>query len=532
MSIATAEEKKKFQTNHEKQKAPKKKKKGWIIALIVILLIIALPIAFLYIFIFDGTSPQVYEKKDLETTIRQKSVLALDEKRENKDAIDLSFNKDDLSSLLQSATESVPSEMKKYLNGLDVSIKGNEYRFNMYVKNLPVGFKTKVSLVTTLKEEAESYVFSMTDVKLGKIGFGSSALKLASKYLDDASLEAAFANSGLHMSCSLKEGKIVYSKESVKEDASSMLLGSEASLFGDLINEFLALDLLGLGSKNEALTFSLDLSSIGDNPLYVTPESEIALSEDLPSYRNKVETLLNLPSSPFLLEGDNDSKLMTFLIQGYSKASEEIRNYVRDKDMSAIGIDNPSLYEGKKYVSESSSLESILETKKDSLLTDGIKVQENELNALFQSKGILGESVLLSASFEEGYKSSYVTFDNLYANIFDDKISFVLGLNIGGKEIPAILNFNAIEGSHMLDLQKDKFFLGEKEISENLSKTLMDMLASSLEAESWIQIDKETMTIAIEGLSSPLPGIEMKANLKGNSLQDNGYILFSKKITL
>ena len=532
MSIATAEEKRHIQTNSEKQKAPKKKKKGWIIALVVILLIIALPIAFLYIFIYDGANPKTYETKDFETTIRQKSVLALDETRENKAAIDLSFDKEDLSSLFQSATESVPAEMKKYLNGLDVSIKGNEYRFNVYVKNLPVGFKTKVSLVTTLKEETEGYVFSVTDVKLGKIGFGQSALNLASKYLDDASLEEAFASSGLHMTCSLKEGKIIYPKEKVKEDASSMLLGGEASLFGDLVNEFLALELLKLESKDEALAFSLDLSSIGDNPLYVTPESTITLSEDLPSYRNKVETLLNLPSSPFLLEGDNDSKLMTYLIQGYSKASEEIQDYVRDKDMSAIGIANPILYEGKQYVSESSSLESILEAKKDSLLTDGIKVQENELNALFQSKGILGESVLLSALFEEGYKSSYVTFDNLYANIFDDRISFVLGLNIGGKEIPAILNFSAIEGSHMLDLQKDKFFLGEKEISQNLSKTLMEMLASSLEAESWIQVDKDAMTIAIEGLSSPLPGIAMKASLKGNSLQDNGYILFSKKITL
>ncbi len=275
----------------------------------------------------------------------------------------------------------------------------------------------------------------------------------------------------------------------------------------------------------------MDLEPIHDNKDFLTPSKNLSLSEDLASYRDRVVTLLNSEES-FRKETPYDTYLMEYLIKGYSKLSDEEKNYIKDKDFRSVGIASPLLYEGKRYAAEGKDLNALLEERKGSLLTGGIKVSEDELNLLFQDTSLLGTSCLVSAPFDGAYESSYVSVDNFYSNIVDEKISFVLGINFGGYEIPAILNFKEVDGSAMLSLKKDHFFIGEKEISENLSKTLFDLLGTALDDEYWIEVDKENQTLQIGNLSSPILGKTMEVSLKGNSIKEDGYLLFQEKISL
>lgn len=516
---------------YEGSAKPKKKKHhfGWLIALIVILLIIVIPIASLYIFVYDSSDPSEVRDYNVTTSLKQKAVQALSEKREAKEKIALSFGEEDLRGLIQSATKDLSSQ-SEYLRGFDAKIDGEKLLFECYVGNLPLSFKSKITLYTTLSEETDAYVFHIDSFKLGKIGIGSDILSKVGVSFDDKDIDAAFESAGLHVTSDLSEGKITYSKENAKKDAVTLLASSSAdSLYSSLLSELVDMNLLTISSK-DGLALSMDLASIHSNDEYLTPSKNLTLSSDLNSYRDNVVTLLN--EEAFQKEAPYDTYLMEYLIKGFNKLSEDEKNYIKDKDFSSVGISTPLLYEGKRYAAEGKDLNALLEERKGSLLTGGIKVSEDELNLLFQDTSLLGTSYLVSAPFDNVYQSSYVSVDNFYSNITNDHISFVLGINFGGYEVPAILNFKTVSGSAMLSLQKDHFYLGEKEISENLSKTLLDLLASSLDDEYWISVDSEQETLHIGNISSPILGVNMKASLKGNSIQDDGYLLFQEKIGL
>ena len=510
----------------------KKKKRhfGWLIALLVIAFIIALPIASLYIFVYDGGDPTPIKDYDVTTSLKQKAVKALSEEREETQKIGFSFEEKDLRGLIQNATKSLSSE-NKYLRGFDAKIEGNQFLFECYIGNLPLSFKSKITLCTTLSEENEDYVFHIDSFKLGKIGIGSDILSKVGASFSDEDIDNAFVTMGLHVSSNLSEGKIVYKKKDAEKDAIALLSSSsDDSLYSSLLEELIDMDLLTISSMN-GLSLSMDLEPIHDNKDFLTPSKNLSLSEDLASYRDKVVTLLNSEES-FRKETPYDTYLMEYLIKGYSKLSDEEKNYIKDKDFRSIGIASPLLYEGKRYAAEGKDLNALLEERKGSLLTGGIKVSEDELNLLFQDTSLLGTSYLVSAPFDGAYESSYVSVDNFYSNIVDEKISFVLGINFGGYEIPAILNFKEVDGSAMLSLKKDHFFIGEKEISENLSKTLFDLLGTALDDEYWIEVDKENQTLQIGNLSSPILGKTMEVSLKGNSIKEDGYLLFQEKISL
>lgn len=517
--------------HYQGESKPKKKHRfGWLIALIVILLVIAVPIASLYIFVYDGSNPREEVTYDVTTSLKQKAVTALNEEREAKEKIALGFNEEDLRGLFQSVTANVKSQ-SGYLRGFDAKIDGNQYLFECYLGNLPLSFKSKVTLVTTLKEETESYIFKVDSVKLGKIGLGLDTLTKLGVSFDEKEIEETFSNAGLHVTSNLKEGEIIYLKKDAKKDAVALLASSNIdSLYSSLLNELVEMDLLTI-SSNGGLSLSMDLAPIHTNNSYLTLSKNLTLSSDLKGYCDDVVSLLN-GEGDFQKEAPYDTYLMEYLIKGYNKCNDEEKNYVKGKDFNSLGISAPTLYEGKRYAAEGKDLNALLEEKKGSLLTGGIKISEDELNLIFQNTSLLGTSYLVSAPFDGIYRSSYVSIDNFYSNAIDDALSFVIGINIGGYEVPSVLNFKKVDGTSLLSLKKDRFYLGDKKISETLSKTLFDLLASSLQSESWIDVDSETQTINIGNITSPILGVTMKASLKGKSIQEDGYLLFEEKIGL
>ena len=517
--------------HYQGESKPKKKHHfGWLIALIVILLVIAIPIASLYIFVYDGSDPREEISYDVTTSLKQKAATALSEERETKDKIALGFKEEDLRGLFQSVTSNLASQ-SDYLRGFDAKVDGKQYLFECYLGNLPLSFKSKATLVTTLKEETESYIFKVDSVKLGKISLGLDLLTKFGVSFDEKEIEETFANAGLHVTSNLKDGEIIYLKKDAEKDAVTLLASSNIdSLYSSLLNELVDMNLLTV-SSHEGLSLSMDLAPIHSNNEYLTPSKDLTLSSDLKKYRDNVVSLLNSEGG-FQKEAPYDTYLMEYLIKGYSKCSDEEKNYVKGKDFNSLGIASPLLYEGKRYAAEGKDLNALLEERKGNLLTGGIKISEDELNLIFQNTSLLGTSYLVSAPFDGVYHSSYVSVDNFYSNVTDDAISFVIGINVGGYEVPSVLNFKKVDGTSLLSLKKDRFYLGDKEISESLSKTLFDLLASSLSSESWIAVDNENQIIHIGNIASPILGVTMKASLKGKNIQDDGYLLFEEKIGL
>ncbi len=550
MSIATESQKKEILKNKAAPTdKPKKRHRGWIVALVIILLIIALPIACLYIFIYDGGSAREAPEYDLEIALKQKSVLAIDEKREDSNLIDASFNETDFRGILGKALEKKDGEgenngLSNYLSGVDVRIDDNRFAFEIYVGNLPVNFKTKVTITADFKQSGTDYVFNIVDLKIGKISTGTSALGMAANYVNDDVINKAFADEGVHVTCKLGEGAIYYAKEDLENDVIGFLKKgfSDNNLYTAVLNEFLALKIFEVKMKGNTLTAEFNVESIKNNENYLTPSKNIALTtNDYASYRDKTMTLINAENSEFDAAYPYSSYVMEYLIRGYDGVSEETQNYIKNKNFSALEspkIIDPTAYKGAAIIPTNIDLQALLDSKVTDFMNGGVKVTETELNAMFQNTPLIGKTFMTTALFGDEYRGSFATVNNFYSNIVDDKISFVFTVNIGGAEIPFVLNFNDANSTTdaTITLKKDAFYIGDKTVSDELSVTLFNMLADTLENEEWITADTKTETIKIKGIKNPardvvttvvVPALgTTKATLHGSSISDEGYMFF------
>ena len=562
MSIATEAEKKEILKNKAAPKEePKKRHHGWVVALIIILLIIALPIACLYIFIYDASSAREAPEYDLDTALKQKSVLAIDEKRANSDLIDASFDENDFRGILAKALEKKEGEGEKenknglsnYLSGVDVRIEDNRFSFETYIANLPVNFKTKLTITADFKQADDDYVFNIVDLKIGKISTGTSAFGIAAKYINDDSINEAFANEGVHVTCKLGEGAIYYPKANLEKDVLDFLkkgFGDDDNLYTAVLNEFLDLNIFTVKMKDNALTAEFNVESIKDNKDYLTPSKNITLTtNDFASYRDKTMTLINAEGSGFDAAYPYSSYVMEYLIRGYDGVSEETQKYIKDKDFSALEspkIIDVAAYKGKgaEIIPANIDLQTLLDSKATEFIAGGVKVTETELNAMFQNTPLIGKTFMTTALFGDKYKGSFATVNNFYSNITDEKISFVFTVNIGGAEIPFVLNFKDAKNTTdaVITLKKDEFYIGDKIVSDDLSETLFDTLADTLENEEWIAADTEAETIKIKGIMNPArnkvttivvpPLNSTKATLHGSSISDEGYMFFETTVSL
>ncbi len=560
MSIATEAEKKEILKNKAAPKEePKKRHHGWVVALIIILLIIALPIACLYIFIYDASSAREAPEYDLDTALKQKSVLAIDEERANSDLIDASFDENDFRGILAKALEKKEGEGEKenknglsnYLSGVDVRIEDNRFSFEIYIANLPVNFKTKLTITADFKQADDGYVFNIVDLKIGKISTGTSAFGIAAKYINDDSINEAFANEGVHVTCKLGEGAIYYPKANLEKDVLDFLkkgFGDDDNLYTAVLNEFLDLNIFTVKMKDNALTAEFNVESIKDNKDYLTPSKNITLTtNDFASYRDKTMTLINAEGSGFDAAYPYSSYVMEYLIRGYDGVSEETQKYIKDKDFSALEspkIIDVTAYKGAEIIPANIDLQTLLDSKATEFIAGGVKVTETELNAMFQNTPLIGKTFMTTALFGDKYKGSFATVNNFYSNITDEKISFVFTVNIGGAEIPFVLNFKDAKNTTdaVITLKKDEFYIGDKIVSDDLSETLFDTLADTLENEEWIAADTEAETIKIKGIMNPArnkvttivvpPLNSTKATLHGSSISDEGYMFFETTVSL
>lgn len=560
MSIATEAEKKEILKNKAAPKEePKKRHHGWVVALIIILLIIALPIACLYIFIYDASSAREAPEYDLDTALKQKSVLAIDEERANSDLIDASFDENDFRGILAKALEKKEGEGEKenknglsnYLSGVDVRIEDNRFSFEIYIANLPVNFKTKLTITADFKQANDDYVFNIVDLKIGKISTGTSAFGIAAKYINDDSINEAFANEGVHVTCKLGEGAIYYPKANLEKDVLDFLkkgFSDDDNLYTAVLNEFLDLNIFTVKMKDNALTAEFNVESIKDNKDYLTPSKNITLTtNDFASYRDKAMTLINAEGSGFDAAYPYSSYVMEYLIRGYDGVSEETQKYIKDKDFSALEspkIIDVTAYKGAEIIPANIDLQTLLDSKATEFIAGGVKVTETELNAMFQNTPLIGKTFMTTALFGDKYKGSFATVNNFYSNITDEKISFVFTVNIGGAEIPFVLNFKDAKNTTdaVITLKKDEFYIGDKIVSDDLSETLFDTLADTLENEEWIAADTEAETIKIKGIMNPArnkvttivvpPLNSTKATLHGSSISDEGYMFFETTVSL
>lgn len=526
-----------YENNHQtknEDKNMKKKKKhfGWLIALIIIVVLVVAPIASIYIFIFDGASPKEVTPQEPEILLKQKMVKALKEDRATPSKLNILLEDNDINSLLAKAKNSLPKEVANNVKGFDSSCDGKNMNFYLYIGDLPLNFKTKVTLETSLSETDEAYIWNINDIKLGKIS-GNFVLDKVKDLITDDSINSAFKDNGLNIQSDLTNKRLVYTKENTNKDIIN-LLGTEDKdgLYSAIIKEMVDLKLFAFGVNN-GISAEIDLSPISTSEYYQTSKAinygSKNATETISEYRNTVISLMNSNES-FKSSAPYDTYLMNYLLKGYENSNDETKQYVDTLDFSSLSsptIVDTKLYEGiyKDKIGSETTIDKLITDKIPSaLISKKIQISENELDILFRNTSFLGTSFLLSAPFEEGIKSSFIVVDNFYSDITSDKIAFTAITNVGGQEVPFTLDFKKFASeNNLLTLNKDRILIGDKEANEETCKALFKLLSEALKKESWINVDvaKESISIA---LSVDSLGSKTEISLEGNSVSEEGKL--------
>lgn len=490
---------------------PQKKKKkhtGLIIFLSLFTVLIIVPVVAIYACFYDNTTAAFVGKDNVDTSslFKAKAVDAFDDTATSH-KISYVVKEDDLNQLLYQASKSVPDNAKGYLKKLTVSIEDDAYHFYLDA-TLGGFFDTRIDIKTTLSEtkdaqnpENGSFIFTISDMKVGRIsGMDSLALSLAGSSLNDESLTTLFKNAGLNMKVSLADKTITYTKKAMIEDLEKQIGGSTNAVYSAILNDFIKDDLLGFDFyQGKALTADVALEELHTNPTYCPNDKTAPIN--MSDYRGQLKTLLDKGA----IETDETSQSYVFeyLVRGYTHTSDVSKTYLTGKtrDFSSIGISDISTYEGPINYGASTIPSLVQKDLQDSAnvgFTSPIlsSISEDEITSYLETTSIYGYSYILSRLKDDGstYKVNAIAVDDFYAQIVQDHLYLIVGVNINGYETSIIFDtlLQPSTTEYEITLKTDKVYYGNKEASGELKAAFYDLINESFASSGWMSFDNNS----------------------------------------
>jgi len=485
----------------------KKKHTGLIVFLSLFTVLIVIPVVAIYACFYDSTTATFVGKDNVDTAslYKAKAVDAFDSTATSH-KISFTVGEDDLNQLLYQASQSLPENTKGYLKKFTVSIQDDAYHF--YLDATFGGFfQTRIDIKTTLSEvkdavnpENGSFVFKIEDMKIGRIsGMDSLALQLAGSSLNDATLTSLFQNAGLNMEVSLSNKTITYTKKAMIQDLEKQIGGSTNAMYSAILNDFLKDDLLGFDFySSKTLSVNIALEDLHTNATYCPADKTAPL--DVSVFRGQVKTLLDQGA----IEADETSEgyVFDYLIRGFDNASDTTKTYLNAKtrDFSSVGISDITAYQGAINYSVSSIpslVQQDLETSAQAGFTSSTiaSVSEDEITAYLETTSIYGYSYILSRPKDDAtYKVNAVAVDDFYAQIVNDHLYLIIGVNINGYETSIIFDTLLQPNSpqYQITLKTDKVYYGNKEASGELKACFYDLINQSFADSGWMSFNDDS----------------------------------------
>ena len=318
----------------------------------------------------------------------------------------------------------------------------------------------------------------------------------------------------------------------------------------------MVIDLNSLKRNDEFLTNDNDhiIINRSDSTYAINGVDEIHAVID-----SRMQKIINHASS---LDSSQLQNLFKYLFNGYEASSDEVRNTINTLNANnaglfrKVGIPDVTKYEsyGSQLKSDAGSLlgNAKAQINEGDLISSSgavCTIYEKDLNKYLRGQGVIGNSGVVS--FKVGDKLEYAFFvvDNFYCNLYqtgegENKVGhmcFVVGVNISGFETYIILDMSertdSTDGNVYFKL--DKLYFGEIDATENLSKTVFDMLEQNLPSGEMIGIHKDAATgereiyFNLEGVAERVrefPGFttisasNIKVEVAGNGVKDEGCL--------
>lgn len=495
----------------------KKKKKHrflkWLIGIIfTLLLIVAIVIGLAYYFLYDKTDGTSNADKTRSNSEVMNEVMAkgFDNISATKMA-KYSFTKADLDQLLY-----LNIDNNKLVSGVFeksyVEINGSNYKFYVQAKYWIA--KTRICIDTTLTTDKDNrqFVFTINDIMVGKIKGAYKILDMfASKYISNDNLNSLFASMGFHMTTDLSINKITYSFDNMSKDITN-LIGTSSELgttLTPIVSFLFENNLIGTDDTSNDLSFYIDFADTASNSTYMDA-SQISKTNgnltlgDIPSNVNALINDGNITS-------DNSNLVFTYLVKGYSAMTDDEKNTIASLNLpsSVLGNKKYDEYEGIVKSKEVSSI--YVETAKNLSVNGTMSdntlaytyLTESYLNSALSYYGLVGTSMVMNGTIEGKSHLTYIVIDDIYTNIVDDHIYYIIRLNINGYLTSLIYStvLDTYDASNFtFSFKQENIYLGTLKANDGLADVFFKYLSQAMDDitsndSNWIALNDANKTI-------------------------------------
>lgn len=478
--------------------------KGLLITLVVL---IVLPIALIFIFLFDTGRMSVKYDESFTTENWSKNMVvdSLDLASSEKVAR-FAVSEEDINNIIYSSIKD-NKELQKYLTQLAIDIKDDSYVLN--VSGKLYFFETRAKLTATLSKEIvvsnegeeEAFVLSIDKMTLGRLTHLKQVVMFfLQRFVNNQTMDALTASLKLHTD--LQNSRMFIYTKDLRDMINQGINGGAGTseFYFAFINDFLDMNLVKIDFYgDESLKVDINLepltgndydASLGENVYYPMNYESTTTKLTVNGEERKL-SLDTIRDALVALLDKNDihmnevSQVSDYLFQGY-----KITN-VPDADLSSIGIPVKEAYPGFALV-DSSSIDTMLKNAVstfdgyDPMVNsfDIAKLKESEINLFLKSQSALGHKYFLHRELGDGKnKINYIAIDNAYMNIYDNHAIISIGLNINGLEtivtLKMLLDENNAEPNKLVYLP-EKLYFGKEEKNLNVSPDTQDVIFDTL----------------------------------------------------
>lgn len=500
--------------------------RGLIITLVVLII---LPIALIFIFLFDtGKMKVTYDDNfSMEKWSQALVVDSLDHTVDQKKA-SFKVSEADINNILYSGIKN-NTQIQKYLTQFAIDIQEDAYTLNVSGKFF--FFETRAKLATKLSKgkvgDKDAFILSVDKMSVGRLTqLKPIVMFFLNQFLTNETLDALTANLKLHTD--LQNSRLYIYTEDLREMINQGINGGAGTseFYFAFINNFLDLNLVNIDFYGgDSLSVDINLepltgndydASVGANVYYPMPYENTLTKLTINGEEKKlsldvIKDAIAVLFNKGLITNANLSSLSNYLFNGYNGSNAP------EYSLTDIGINVKEAYQGFNLV-EASSIDDMLKnavSNYDGYVTDIsttsfdiATLKESEINLFLKSQSCFGMKYFLNREVSEGnHKVNYIALDNAYMNIYGDTAIISVGLNINGLETYVTLKMiidNSNADSSKLVYKVDKIYFGKESeglfVSDDTKDVIFETLAESVNQSSFKFEREGKMTISFDAL--------------------------------
>ena len=397
----------------------------------------------------------------------------------------------DLNEKLQNSKISVETMYVEVVNSDDI-------KFVSYI-NIS-GFKTSLRGEFLFNLDNNKFNITIDNLKVGKLGLERDiVVSLIKKFGGSQNLSHDLELApGIFLNLDMSKLSVTLDLLDVKD----MLLNSlsttdEYDLYQTIINVVFRVDnLISLTEQEHAIGFDINLEPFSYSN---TIDAKMPYEINFDNVNTQIESLLNNG----IIESDLASAVATFLVKGYEYTSDEVKEEIKNVDLSSVGVTNKETYKGVIVYNDSEVKDVFVEQALGfNVLNptefEGFKLDEAVWNNYFVKTETVGRMFEFVRKEDNKYESTYLAINSLYIDIKDDHFALYLLASINGKYVVVNFELDALPATGLkIDSTISSMRLGSTTLNSDEISKLLTFLKNAI-TDEWISIEPENSKITFD----------------------------------